>query len=102
MADNNAAWPTLPDGRPLYSWPWDSGLTTDERNLKIANYYRIYSLYFASIGNTSASTFWNGYFNTYLDLSGTLGTGYRDTVQAAADAAQAVADAQQVVTDLGG
>ena len=102
MADNNAAWNTRPDGRPIVSWPWDSGLTTDERNLKIANFYRIYSLYFASIGNTSASTRWNGYSNMYLDRSGTLGTGYRDTVQAAADAAQAVTDAQQAVTDLGG
>ena len=102
MGDNNATWNTRPDGRPIVSWPWDSGLTADERNLKIANYLRLLSLYYASIGNTSISTYYNNRSNIYLDRSGTLGSGYRDTVQAAADAAQAVTDAQQAVTDLGG
>ena len=102
MADNNAALNTHPDGRPKLPRRWARGLTPDERNLKAANFYRLYSLYFASIGNSRSSESYLSRSNLYLDRSGTLGTGYRDSVQAAADAAQAVTDAQQVVTDLGG
>ena len=102
MADNNAAVNTRPNGRPIWSRRAFRGLTPDERNLLAANFYRLYSLYFASIGNSRSSAAFLSRSNHYLDKSGTLGTGYRDTVQAAADAAQAVTDAQQAVTDLGG
>ena len=102
MADNYAAWETLPDGRPKVESGWNSGLTPDQRNLKLAEFLRLYSLYLASVGNTSMANAYAGYVDYYLNAAGTLGTGYRDTVQAAADAAQAVTDAQQVVTDLGG
>ena len=102
MADNNAAWDTYANGRPKYVSSWSIGLTPAERMLKVAEYYRLYSNYYTSIGNTWLPSIYNSRFNSYLNSAGTLGTGYRDTVQAAADAAQAVADAQQAVTDLGG
>ena len=103
MADNNAALNTHPDGRPILPRRWARGLTPDERNLKAANYWRLLSLYYASKGNSSRAATALYRSNTrYLDRSGTLGTGYRDAVQVAADAAQAVTDAQQAVTDLGG
>jgi len=54
------------------------------------------------VGNTVWAERYANSLNIYLDRAGTLGTGYRDTVQAVADAAQAVTDAQQAVTDLGG
>ena len=102
MADNNAAWDTHPDGKPKYVSGWYSGLTTDERNLKIAEWCRLWNLYYASVGNTVWAERYANSLNIYLDRAGTLGTGYRDTVQAVANAAQAVTDAQQAVTDLGG
>ena len=100
MADNNAAVNTRPDGRPI--WRRTRGLTADEQNLKRANFWRLLSLYEASKGNSSSAATFLSRSNLFLDRSGTLGTGYRDAVQAAADAAQAVTDAQQAVTDLGG
>ncbi len=102
MADNNAAWNTRPDGRPIMVSGWKSGLTPYEIQLKAANYRRLFSNYFTSIGNTLKATRANDKFNVFLDRAGALGTGYRAAVQAAADAAQAVTDAQQAVTDLGG
>jgi len=102
MADNNAAWNTRPDGSVIWSRRWDRGLTADERKLKRANYYRLLSLYWASKGVSISAAAYLSRSNLFLDRSGTLGTGYRDAVQAAADAAQAVTDAQQAVTDLGG
>ena len=102
MVDNNAAWGIRADGKPIMVSDWASGLTSYERHLKAANYRRLLSDYYTSIGNTSKATSENDKFNGYLDTAGTLGAGYRDAVQAAADAAQAVTDAQQPVTDLGG
>jgi hypothetical protein len=100
MVDNYAAVNTHPDGRPI--WRRSRGLTADQRNLKAANYFRLLSLYWASKGVSRSAANFLSRSNRYLDRSGTLGTGYRDAVQAAADAAQAVTDAQQAVTDLGG
>ena len=102
MADNNAAWDVHADGKPKYVSGWASGLTTDEWSLKVAEWCRLWNLYYSSVGNTAQAERFANYLNTWLDRAGTLGTGYRNTVQAAADATQAVADAQQVVTDLGG
>ncbi len=102
MVDNNAAWGIRADGKPIMVSDWASGLSSYERHLKAANYRRLLSDYYTSIGNTSKATSENDRFNGFLDTAGTLGTGYRAAVQAAADAAQAVTDAQQAVTDLGG
>ena len=102
MVDNNAAWGIRADGRPIFVRDWRNGLTSYEIYLKAANFRRLLSNYFTSIGNTSRATHENDRFNRFLDRAGALGIGYRDAVQVAADAAQAVTDAQQVVTDLGG
>ena len=102
LADNSAAWETHTDGRPKWESGWNSGLTPDQYNLKVAELFRLYSLYYASKGNSYLAGLYAGIADNYLNSAGTLGTGYRDTVQAAADAAQAVTDAQQAVTDLGG
>ena len=102
MVDNNAAWGIDPDGKPIFVPDWRNGLTSYESHLKAANFRRLLSNYYTSIGNTSKATREHDRFNGYLDTAGTLGAGYRDAVQVAADAAQAVTDAQQTVTDLGG